>query len=82
VSGLEGRGDVVGGFRELAASFVVPGPCRVAVRDRLGHLTSQDEMVLRAVGGYQGALTSRDLKVRCADGLEHTADTWARVSGS
>ncbi|MGW1094128.1 IS200/IS605 family accessory protein TnpB-related protein, partial [Streptomyces sp. NPDC002596] len=67
----------MGGLRELAASFVVPGPCGVAVRDRLGHLTSQDEMVLRAVGEHQGALASRDLKARCADGLEHSADTWA-----
>ncbi|GAA3482053.1 hypothetical protein GCM10018966_065850 [Streptomyces yanii] len=71
------RGDVVGGVRELAGSFVVPGPCGVAVRDRLGHLTSQDEMVLRAVGEHQGALASRDLKARCADGLEHSADSWA-----
>ncbi|GAA3477121.1 IS200/IS605 family element transposase accessory protein TnpB [Streptomyces yanii] len=68
---------MVGGVRELAGSFVVPGPCGVAVRDRLGHLTSQDEMVLRAVGEHQGALASRDLKARCADGLEHSAQTWA-----
>ncbi|MGW1093544.1 IS200/IS605 family accessory protein TnpB-related protein, partial [Streptomyces sp. NPDC002596] len=67
----------MGGLRELAVPFVVPGPCGVAVRDRLGHLTSQDEMVLRAVGEHQGALASRDLKARCADGLEHSADTWA-----
>ncbi|MFE7389143.1 IS200/IS605 family accessory protein TnpB-related protein [Streptomyces sp. NPDC057582] len=67
----------MGGVRELAGSFVVPGPCGVAVRDRLGHLTSQDEKVLRAVGEHQGALASRDLKARCADGLEHSADTWA-----
>ncbi|WP_436847054.1 IS200/IS605 family accessory protein TnpB-related protein [Streptomyces atratus] len=58
-------------------SLVVPGPCGVAIRDRLGHLTSQDEKVLRAVGEHQGALASRDLKARCADGLEHSADTWA-----
>ncbi|MET8331017.1 IS200/IS605 family accessory protein TnpB-related protein, partial [Streptomyces sp. NPDC005181] len=37
----------------------------------------QDEMVLRAVGAHQGALASRDLKTRCAEGLEHSADTWA-----
>ncbi|MCX5341352.1 transposase [Streptomyces atratus] len=65
------------GVRELAAPFVVPGPCGVAVRDRLKHLTSQDENVLRLVGEHQGALASRDLKVRCAEGLEHGADTWA-----
>ncbi|WP_345510907.1 IS200/IS605 family accessory protein TnpB-related protein [Streptomyces yanii] len=67
----------MGGARKLAGSFVVPGPCGVAVRDRLGHLTPQDEKVLRAVGEHQGALASRDLKARCADGLEHSADTWA-----
>ncbi|WP_413754631.1 transposase [Streptomyces sp. R-74717] len=67
----------MGGVRELAAPFVVPGPCAVAIRDRLKHLTPQDEKVLRAVGEHQGRLASRDLKVRCADGLEHSADTWA-----
>ncbi|MFE9867227.1 IS200/IS605 family accessory protein TnpB-related protein [Streptomyces sp. NPDC005506] len=67
----------MGGLRELAASFVAPGPCGVAVRDRLKHLTPQDVRVLRAVGAHQGALASGDLKARCADGLEHGADTWA-----
>ncbi|MET7367695.1 IS200/IS605 family accessory protein TnpB-related protein [Streptomyces sp. NPDC005566] len=67
----------MGGVRVLAASFVVPGPSGVAVRDRLKHLTPQDEQVLRAVGEHQGALASHDLKARCADGLEHSAETWA-----
>ncbi|WP_327243112.1 transposase [Streptomyces sp. NBC_01320] len=67
----------MGGLRELAVPFVVPGSCGVAIRDRLKHLTPQDEMVLRAVGEHQGALASGDLKARCADGLEHGADTWA-----
>ncbi|WP_326793312.1 transposase [Streptomyces sp. NBC_00841] len=67
----------MGGLRTLALPFVVPGPCGVAVRDRLKHLTPHDEMVLRAVGEHQGALASGDLKARCADGLEHGADTWA-----
>ncbi|MER5363102.1 IS200/IS605 family accessory protein TnpB-related protein, partial [Streptomyces sp. NPDC002785] len=67
----------MGGLRELTASFVVPGPCGVAVRDRLKHLTPHDEGVLRAVGEHQGALASRDLKARCADGLEHSAEAWA-----
>ncbi|MFE7396447.1 IS200/IS605 family accessory protein TnpB-related protein [Streptomyces sp. NPDC057557] len=67
----------MGGLRELAAPFVVPGPCGVAVRDRLKHLTPQDEMILRAVGEHQGRLASRDLRARCADGLEHSKDTWA-----
>ncbi|MFE7332235.1 IS200/IS605 family accessory protein TnpB-related protein [Streptomyces sp. NPDC057565] len=67
----------MGGVRKLAVPFVVPGPCGVAVRDRLKHLTPHDEEVLRAVGEHQGALASRDLKSRCADGLEHSAQTWA-----
>ncbi|MFB6784748.1 IS200/IS605 family accessory protein TnpB-related protein [Streptomyces sp. NPDC056352] len=67
----------MGGLRELAVAFVVPGPCGVAVRDRLKHLTPHDERVLRAVGAHQGALASGDLKARCADGLGHGADTWA-----
>ncbi|MFE7708207.1 IS200/IS605 family accessory protein TnpB-related protein [Streptomyces sp. NPDC057486] len=67
----------MGGVRELAGSFVVPGPCGVAVRDRFKHLTARDEEVLRAVGEHQGRLASRDLKARCADGLEHSAQTWA-----
>nr|WP_203686221.1 transposase [Streptomyces sp. SID14515] len=61
----------------MAGPFVVSGPSGVAVRDRLKHLTHEDERVLRAVGGYQGVLASRDLKVRCGQGLEHGADTWA-----
>ncbi|MFF8918649.1 IS200/IS605 family accessory protein TnpB-related protein [Streptomyces sp. NPDC015032] len=65
------------GVRELAAPFVVAGPCGVAVRDRLKHLTPRDEEVLRAVGEHQGRLASRDLKARCAGGLEHSAQTWA-----
>ncbi|MFE9362935.1 IS200/IS605 family accessory protein TnpB-related protein [Streptomyces sp. NPDC006978] len=67
----------MGGVRELAASFVVPGPSGVAVRDRLKHLTPLDEEVLRAVGAHQGALASRDLKTRCAQGLDHSAESWA-----
>ncbi|MFE9968174.1 IS200/IS605 family accessory protein TnpB-related protein [Streptomyces sp. NPDC005525] len=67
----------MGDLRKLTASFVVSGPCGVAVRDRLKHLPPQDERVLRAVGVHQGSLASRDLKARCADGLEHGADTWA-----
>ncbi|MFE2093927.1 IS200/IS605 family accessory protein TnpB-related protein, partial [Streptomyces sp. NPDC059460] len=67
----------MGGVRELAVSFVVPGPCGVAIRDRLKHLTPQDERVLRAVGAHQGALASGDLKARCADGHDHNAQTWA-----
>ncbi|MFC9246541.1 IS200/IS605 family accessory protein TnpB-related protein [Streptomyces sp. NPDC057136] len=67
----------MGGLRKVGASFVVPGAAGVAIRDRLKHLTPQDEEVLRAVGAHQGALASRDLKARCADGLQHSAETWA-----
>ncbi|WP_316778016.1 transposase [Streptomyces sasae] len=65
------------GLRELAASFVVPGPSGVAIRDRLKHLTAEDERVLRLVGDHLGALASRDLKDRCAAGLEHGSERWA-----
>jgi IS605 OrfB family transposase len=68
---------VVDGLRKLTASFVVPAPAGVAIRDRLKRLTSQDERVLRAVGEHQGRLSSRDLKARCADGLGHSAQRWA-----
>lgn len=67
----------MGGVRVLAAPFMVTGLAGVAVRDRLKHLVSEDERVLRAVGEHQGTLASRDLKTRCADGLEHGAGTWA-----
>ncbi|MBT2488920.1 transposase [Streptomyces sp. ISL-96] len=64
-------------LRPIASSFVASGPSGVAVRDRLKHLTPADEKILRLVGEHMGALASRDLKARCADGLEHSADAWA-----
>ncbi|MFE3449426.1 IS200/IS605 family accessory protein TnpB-related protein [Nonomuraea sp. NPDC059194] len=64
-------------LRAIDAPFVALGPSGVAIRDRLKHLTPQDEKVLRLVGDHLGCLASRDLKQRCADGLEHCADTWA-----
>ncbi|MFE9923034.1 IS200/IS605 family accessory protein TnpB-related protein, partial [Streptomyces sp. NPDC005774] len=67
----------MGGLRELAAPFVVPGPSGVAVRTRLRQLTAVDEEVLRRVGAHLGALTCRDLKTRCHDGLDHDAGAWA-----
>ncbi|MFF7263638.1 IS200/IS605 family accessory protein TnpB-related protein, partial [Streptomyces sp. NPDC008159] len=67
----------VGGLRELAAPFVAVGPSGVAVRDRLKHLTAEDETVLRLVGDHLGTLASRDLKARCAVGLDHDAEGWA-----
>lgn len=67
----------MGGLRTLAEPFVASGPSGVAVRARLKHLTPGDEEVLRLVGAHLGALVSKDLKARCRDGLEHSADTWA-----
>ncbi|MFE3449773.1 IS200/IS605 family accessory protein TnpB-related protein [Nonomuraea sp. NPDC059194] len=64
-------------LRAIDAPFVALGPSGVAIRDRLKHLTPEDETVLRLVGDHLGSLASRDLKARCADGLEHSADTWA-----
>ncbi|GAA1020830.1 transposase [Acrocarpospora pleiomorpha] len=63
--------------RPIAPSFVAPGPSGVSIRDRLKGLTAQDEKVLRLLGAHLGSLASRDLKARCADGLEHSADAWA-----
>jgi IS605 OrfB family transposase len=65
-------------LRELSAPFVVLGPSGVAIRTRLKGLTAGDEEVLRLVGAHLGSLASRDLKQRCAEGLEHSTDTWAR----
>ncbi|WP_262401649.1 hypothetical protein [Actinomadura sp. CNU-125] len=49
----------------------------MAIRTRLTGLTPEDERVLRAVGAHLGSLASRDLKARCADGVEHDAGRWA-----
>ncbi|MER5910498.1 IS200/IS605 family accessory protein TnpB-related protein [Streptomyces sp. NPDC001982] len=64
-------------LRQIARPFVADGPTGVSVRDRLKALTSGDEKVLRLVGEHMGRLASRDLSRRCADGLEHSTDTWA-----
>lgn len=78
VSGVRGNEErSVSGLRVPVAPFVAAGPSGVAVRDRLKHLTAEDEKVLRLIGAHLGMLASRDLKARCADGLEHSADTWA-----
>ncbi|MER5715023.1 IS200/IS605 family accessory protein TnpB-related protein [Streptomyces sp. NPDC002132] len=68
----------MGGLRVMEASFVVPSPPGVAIRDSLKGLTGQDEKVLRLVGGLLGSLASRDLKARCAAALDHDSDQWAR----
>ncbi|WP_181803622.1 IS200/IS605 family accessory protein TnpB-related protein [Streptomyces shenzhenensis] len=67
----------MGGLRKVAAAFVVPGPSGVAIRTRLRHLADEDETVLRLVGGHLGALAGRDLRTRCAAGLEHDTYAWA-----
>ncbi|GAA2904000.1 hypothetical protein GCM10011428_17450 [Streptomyces violaceus] len=64
-------------LRELSAPFVALGPSGVAIRTRLKGLPGDDE-VLRRVGAHLGSLASRDLKRRCAERLEHSADTWAQ----
>lgn len=51
-----GRGWGMGGLREVADPFVVPGPCGVAIRDSLKGLTAQDEEVLCLVGDLLGSL--------------------------
>ncbi|WP_175519483.1 transposase [Streptomyces sp. CAI-85] len=64
-------------LRPITAPFVAPGPSGVAVRGRLRDLTPEDKKVLRTVGAHLGSLASKDLKARCRDGLEHSAQSWA-----
>ncbi|MET7542094.1 IS200/IS605 family accessory protein TnpB-related protein, partial [Streptomyces sp. NPDC005507] len=64
-------------LRTIDAPFVALGPSGVAIRDRLKHLTPEDEKVLRLVGEHLGHLASRDLKARCQDASDHCTDTWA-----
>jgi len=66
-----------GGLRVIGASFVVPSPSGMALRTRLKGLTAGDGNVLRLVGAHLGSLASRDLKIRCADGLAHDGARWA-----
>ncbi|WP_327698412.1 transposase [Streptomyces sp. NBC_00459] len=67
----------MGELRSFAAPSVASGPSGVAVRTRLKHLTPDDEEMLRLVGAHLGSLASRDLKARCRDALEHSAEAWA-----
>lgn len=64
-------------LRPMDPPFVALGPSGVAIRTSLKHLTSEDDKVLRLVGAHLGSLASKHLKRRCADGLEHSTDTWA-----
>ncbi|MFE9445044.1 IS200/IS605 family accessory protein TnpB-related protein, partial [Streptomyces sp. NPDC006602] len=66
----------MGGLREVVASFVVPGPAGVAVRDRL-RVSEADAVVLVEVGVFLGSLAAGDLAVRSRQGLAHDAAGWA-----
>ncbi|MGW0761008.1 IS200/IS605 family accessory protein TnpB-related protein [Streptomyces sp. NPDC002814] len=66
----------MGGLRELAASFVVPGPAGVAIRDRL-RVSASDAAVLSEVGVFLGSLAAGDLAERSRRGLAHDAASWA-----
>ncbi|MER6081865.1 IS200/IS605 family accessory protein TnpB-related protein [Streptomyces sp. NPDC001833] len=68
----------MGGLREVAEPVVVPGPSGVTIRARLKGLTGQDETVLSLVGDHLATLASRDLKTRCAAGLDHDSKLWAQ----
>jgi hypothetical protein len=69
-------------LRTIADPFVALGPSGVAIRDRLKHLTTQDEKVLRLVGAHLGSLASKDLKARCADAWSTPPRRGRPVSGS
>ncbi|GLY92038.1 transposase [Actinoallomurus iriomotensis] len=64
-------------LRRIDPPFVALGPSGVAIRDRLKHLTAQDEEVLRLVGDHLGSLAGKDLKARSATGLKHDTGQWA-----
>ncbi|RRR71329.1 IS200/IS605 family element transposase accessory protein TnpB [Streptomyces sp. RP5T] len=64
------------GLREVAASFVVPSPAGVAVRDRL-RVSDADAAVLTEVGVFLGSLAAGDLAERSRQGLGHDAASWA-----
>uniref|UniRef100_UPI001C27F93C transposase n=1 Tax=Streptomyces sp. AC555_RSS877 TaxID=2823688 RepID=UPI001C27F93C len=66
----------MGALRKLAASFVVPGPAGVAIRDRL-RVSESDAAVLAEVGMFLGSLAAGDLAERSRQGLVHDAASWA-----
>lgn len=66
----------MGGLRELSASFLVPGPAGVAIRDRL-RVSEADAAVLCEVGVFLGSLAAGDLAERSRQGLAHDAAGWA-----
>ncbi|MFE9443468.1 hypothetical protein ACFYO2_31810 [Streptomyces sp. NPDC006602] len=64
------------GLREVAASFVAPGPAGVAIRDRL-RVSEADAAVLAEGGVFLGSLAAGDLAERSRQGLVHDAAGWA-----
>ncbi|WP_405545531.1 transposase [Streptomyces phaeochromogenes] len=66
----------MGALRELAASFVVPGPAGVAIRDRL-RVSESDAVVLAEIGVFLGSLAAGDLADRSRQGLAHDSAGWA-----
>src|SRR3954453_549414 len=72
----QGGGVRVGGSRNVEASFVVPGPAGVAIRDRL-RVSDADAAVLTEVGVYLGSLAAGDLAERSRQGPGHDAASWA-----
>ncbi|MGA5445814.1 IS200/IS605 family accessory protein TnpB-related protein [Streptomyces umbrinus] len=66
----------MGALRELAVSFVVPGPSGVAIRDRM-RVSQTDAAVLAEVGVHLGSLASGDLAERSRQGLAHDVAGWA-----
>ncbi|MFI9586888.1 IS200/IS605 family accessory protein TnpB-related protein [Streptomyces sp. NPDC052236] len=66
----------MGELRELAVSFLVPGPAGVAIRDRL-RVSQVDAAVLAEVGVFLGSLAAGDLAERSRQGLAHDATGWA-----
>ncbi|MDQ1042276.1 hypothetical protein [Streptomyces sp. V4I2] len=55
-------------LRKVTASFVVPGPAGVAVRDRL-RVSESDAAVLAEVGTFLGSLAAADLAERSRQGV-------------
>ncbi|WSF53227.1 transposase [Streptomyces canus] len=66
----------MGTLREVAASFVVPDPAGVAIRDRL-RVSDADAAALTEVGVFLGSLAAGDLAERSRQGLAHDAASWA-----
>ncbi|WP_192583420.1 transposase [Streptomyces albicerus] len=66
----------MGGLRELAVSFVVPGPAGVAIRDRL-RVSETDAALLAEAGVFLGSLAAGDLAERSRQGLTHDGASWA-----